>query len=564
MARPRTPAALLAALFVFAGCAAERPRVATPVPPPVAVPAPAPAVTTPLPEVETLNAALQARLAIPVIVCGASRLDTRLLAPFYPASDAPPLWITRSAADARARELLAMLRLADREGLPAAHYRLADIERFWAAQSAGELACLDLLLTDAFRRYSSDLRRGQLDPREADADWHLRPEPFDPAGALAAADGSSAFHALLQALPPPAPGYQRLRAALAHYDGLARGGWAPLPPGPKLEPGMRHAQVALLRARLQAEGDLGTRLFGARDVYDTTLVTAVQRFQRRHGLGADGIVGPRTRAALDVPAAERAAQLRRAMERWRWLPREPGGHYVWVNTAGFELAVIEQGRTVLRMRAIVGTPDQATPSFAATLESLVINPYWNIPARIARDKLLAKQQANPRYFASREIRVFSNRNGQLTEVDPATVSWARLNSESFPYRLRQEPGPKNSMGRLAFVITNPFDVFLHNTPEQALFERDVRTFSEGCVRIEDAMTLALHALRNAPDWDGPRLEEAIDSLRNQKLALPEPIPVYVLYLPAWVDDAGLVHFAADVYQRETQLAIAYPPVPAAK
>jgi murein L,D-transpeptidase YcbB/YkuD len=325
-----------------------------------------------------------------------------------------------------------------------------------------------------------------------------------------------------------------------------------------LEPGEEHAQVPLLRARLRSAGDLAPFALSYGQRYDVTLADAVRRFQRRHGLYADGIVGPRTRAALAVPAAVRVAQLRRAMERWRWLPRDLGNHYILVNTAGFELAVIEDGKTVLNMRTVNGTPDQATPSFSATLQSLIINPYWNVPERIARERLWPREQAAPGYLAARGFRIYDTRKGNWQELAPSRIKRALATGTGPAPRLRQEPGPRNFMGRLSFVFPNPHDVFLHDTPERALFVRDTRAFSEGCVRIEDAMALALHTLRRAPEWSAARLREEIDAMRHSTLPLPEPVPVYVLYLPAWVDDDGQVQFRNDTYEREALLGEYYP------
>jgi murein L,D-transpeptidase YcbB/YkuD len=507
---------------------------------------------------ELLAQALRAALVSPSVACSDARLDTRRLAPFYRRADTAPLWTAESGPGRRARQLLVALQTADEQGLPVARYRLDDIEAHWHARVPAELACLDLLLTNAFARYSLDLHSGRLDPREADTSWHLRPDAFDPAVAMSTADDDS-FAQRLDALVPPHEGYRRLREALRRYRLIAqRGGWRPLPAGPALEPGEAHAQVELLRERLRAMGDLSGFSLASGTTFDAALAAAVRRFQRRHGLGVDGIVGPRTRAALDVPVEERLAQIRRALERWRWLPRDLGGHYILVNTAGFELAVIEDGRTVLRMRTINGTPDQATPSFTATLRSLVINPYWYVPGRIERDKLWPRERRNPGYLAARGFRIFDTRNGNWQEHDPAHLDWSKISGGNSGLRLRQDPGPNNLMGRLSFVFPNPHDVFLHDTPDRLLFERDTRTLSEGCVRIDNAMALARHALRRLPEWSEARLREEIDALRHQTVPLPEPIPVYVLYLTSWVDDDGLVHFREDVYRRETVLAEYYP------
>lgn len=508
---------------------------------------------------DAVTDALSAALQTPVVTCGEARLDSQRLMPYYAITSPVPRWVGERVPGARARMLRTVLENAGQEGLPPSRYQVAEIEAHWAATTPAARACLDLLLTAAFDRYSRDVYRGLVSPQEADPSWQLRPAPFDPVAALQGAGTDSDLAELLATLPPAHAAYTRLRTALAYYRQLGeRGGWPVLPPGPKLAPGEEHEQVTLLRTRLRVEGDM-PRLalsFGTR--YDAPLAEAVENFQRRHGLRADGIVGTRTRAALNVPAVERVAQLRRAMERLRWLPRDLGDHYILVNTAEFELAVIEDGKTVLRMRTINGTPDQATPSFTATLQSLIINPYWYVPQRIAQDRLWPRAQANPGYLAARGFRVFETHNGAWQELDPARLDWARINGNGSAVRLRQEPGPKNLMGRLSFVFPNPFDVFLHDTPDRALFERDTRTFSEGCVRIENAMALALHTLRRMPEWTEVRLQEEIDALHHRTLQLPEPIPVYVLYLPSWVDDDGRAQFRGDVYGRESVLASYYP------
>jgi len=518
--------------------------------------------------------ALRASLSAPAVACGEPSLDPRRLAPFYPLASPRALWVSHQGPGARARTLRAALRTAGQHGLDSARYRLGAIETHWLDRSPTALACLELYLTSAFDRYSLDLRAGQVGPQEADTSWYLPVANFNPATALAAlaAVGSDGdFAALIEGLAPSHPAYERLRDALARYESIAHaGGWPMLPPGPELAPGdeapVAPEQVALLRKRLRAEGDLSGFSLGDRGTYDAALATAVRRFQRRHGLLADGVVGGRTRAALNVPVQARIAQIRRTLERWRWLPHDLGEHYILINTAGFEVTVMERGRTVLGMRAIVGKPEQATPSFSATLQSLTINPYWNVPERIARDVLLPKQQRNPRYFAKRGIRVFGPRNGNNNdkgngngkEIDPAQIDWTRVDADSFAYRLRQEPGPKNSLGRLSFEFPNQFDIFMHDTPEKWLFERDTRTFSEGCVRIEQPMALAQHVLRRLDGWNEERLRSEIDTMQRQTLRLPESIPVYVLYLTSWVNDDGLVQFREDVYGREHVLAEYYP------
>ena len=490
-----------------------------------------------------------------VVVCGAALLDGRRLTEYYPAPG--PLWLDDAGPTARAELLRTALRDAEQDGLSPARYRLADIESRWPLTAPQERACLELLLTAAFDRYSRDLHSGQTDPVEADPSWTLRPDAFDPVAELLAVGTDAEFSALLDALAPPHAGYRAARTALARYRRLAAiGGWSPLPPGPALAPGDVHEQVPMLRARLRLERDLAflTLSYGSR--YDAPLAEAVHRFQRRHGLRADGVVGAGTRDALNVPAGTRVAQLERVLERWRWLPRALGGRYVLVNTAGFELSLVEGMRTQLGMRVIVGSAEQPTPSFAATIESMVIYPYWHVPERIARDKLLPKEQRQPGYLAERGFRLYEVTDGVWRELDPGSLNRRRLEGASL--RVRQEPGPDNALGQLLFVPPNQFDVFLHDTPERAMFEREQRSLSEGCVRLEQPLALAAQLLRTDPAWSEARIQAEIAVRRHQTVRLPEPVPVYVLYLPAWVDADGLIQFRDDHYRRETVLADYYP------
>jgi len=491
------------------------------------------------------DAALRGALAAPIDTCQEPHLNVQGLERFYPGASPKPLWLDDSGPLPRAHRLRTALERAEAEGLPPDRYGLAGIAARWEASAPTEQACLDLLLTAAFGRYGRDLATGVVAPREADPTWHLPPPAdFDPVAALRDAPSAADLERQLAKLAPTHGLYSRLRAALTNYRRLAEeGGWDTTPPGPAVGPGDEGERVAALRERLRREGDL--------DAGSSALTDAVRRFQRRHGLLEDGVVGPRTLAALNTPVAHRVAQLRRAMERLRWLPRDLGSHYVLVNTAGFELSVVEGDRTVLGMRIIVGTPDQSTPSFTATLRSLTINPYWNVPRRIARDTLVPRERRRPGYLAARGFRVLDPRTGQWREPDAGSLAGA------VP-QLRQEPGAGNLMGRLSFGFPNPFDVFLHDTPDRSLFEREIRACSEGCVRIEHALALALHTLRRSPEWTEERIQDEIDALRHRVLPLPEPIPVYVVYLPSWVDEAGLVHFRPDHYGRDQVLAKRFP------
>lgn len=279
----------------------------------------------------------------------------------------------------------------------------------------------------------------------------------------------------------------------------------------------------------------------------------MRRFQQRHGLQADGSVGEATLAALNVPVEERIRQIEANMERWRWLPRQLEPRYILVNMAGYELQVIEAEQTVLNMRVIVGRDYRQTPVFTSAMTSLVLNPHWYVPRSIFRDDILPRLRRDPEYLERLGMRLFSSLNGNGSEVDAAGVDWAAVDGNSFPYILRQGPGPHNALGRVKFLLPNRYGIFLHDTPDRALFSQPARAFSSGCIRLEDPIELARYVLADEERWSRAGLEAAVAQGRPLGLTLPEPIPVYLVYWTAWVDEAGVLQLRDDIYGRDRRL-----------
>jgi murein L,D-transpeptidase YcbB/YkuD len=311
-------------------------------------------------------------------------------------------------------------------------------------------------------------------------------------------------------------------------------------------------------------GDLDSTDNRDADVFDEGVENAVKRFQSRHGLIQDGVVGPATIGELNVRPEERIRQIEVNMERWRWLHETMGDRHIFVNVANFELGVVEGRHRVMTMRTIVGKHYQRTPVFSAQMTHLVLNPYWNVPASIAVREMLPLIRKNLDYLKNNSIKVFLVHGSGKTEVDPSTVEWASVSSEEFNYFFRQEAGPKNSLGRIKFMFPNKFNVYLHDTPHKELFERPVRQFSHGCIRIEKPLELAEYLLRGDPRWTQEDLLRALDGSVDRAVKLPRPIGVHVLYWTAWVDEEGTVQFRDDVYGRDMLVARALeeqPPGP---
>ena len=442
-------------------------------------------------------------------ICAASGLTT-----FYTRRHDQPAW-----NDANIAALLRAIDAAPNDGLDPALYHRAAIVRTTGVTR-------DVLATDAFLFLAAHLSRGRVDAEFSRPSWCPPPGRIDTAAVLENALETSTVEQSLVRLAPRHDGYTRLRAALADYRAAAP--WPLVPPGKKLRLGSRDARVIVLRQRLALE-PRSPAVDTTSDSFDASVDTAVRFFQEHHGLDVDGVAGPRTIAELNVPAGERAQQIAVNLERWRWMPDDPGPAYAIVNIAAFRLDVIEQGHSVLSMKTIVGKNYTRTPFFAAKIEEILVNPWWNVPDSIASKELWPKQRRDHGYLAREHIVV--GRDG----------------------RLRQTPGEWNSLGRLKFNMPNSFDVYLHDTPAKSLFNASVRTFSHGCIRLQRPMDLALYLLRDQPQWSQAAIEAAIAAGSEQHISLTHELPVFVLYWTAFVGDDGHVEFYRDVYGRDAGL-----------
>jgi murein L,D-transpeptidase YcbB/YkuD len=410
------------------------------------------------------------------------------------------------------------------------------------------VARVDIMLTRALLTYCSDLLSGRVNPASIEGEWSGHTP--DVSSLVQKSILSATVHKNLQSLLPKHEGYFRLRRALLAYRHIAEeGGWRPVPDGKELKEGSRGVRVALLKKRLAATGDLGTGHADGSE-FDGRLTEAVLRFQARHGLEPDGVVGNDTLGALNVPVSERVRQIELNMERWRWLPGSFGEHYIIVNNADFRMEVHERGETILSMRVVVGKPFWHTPSFSALMTYLVLNPSWNVPTNITAEDLVPKIQNDPGYLEERGYQVLSGWGEGAEEMDPKTIDWRSVTKEDISFRLRQRPGPLNPLGRIKFMFPNGYEIYMHDTPAKGLFSLTVRTYSHGCIRIEKPLELAGYLLRENPEWTRDAIAAAIEEGEEQTIRLNHPVRVHLLYWTAWADKEGRVHFREDIYERD--------------
>lgn len=496
------------------------------------------------------------------ILCGSTVIPS-----FYQRRGYAPAWIGPDAHFLPADPLVAVLRDAGREGLRPEDYHLATIdlllsdirEKFHSGKpfDPEEGADLDLLLTDAFLLYGAHLRAGRVDPEILHPDWVAFNPSTDLAALLESSLAGDNVAATLRSLLPPDPGYDRLKGALAHYRSLERGGgWSTIPSGDSLRRGDLGDRVDLLRNRLAITGDMDRLPLEGTSPFDEDLEAGVRRFQRRHGLEDDGVVGRDTLAALNVPVGERIRQIELNIERWRWIPHDLGKRHLLVNIPDFLLSIVENGAIAKDMRIIVGKEYTATPVFSGRIEYLQVNPAWNIPQSIAVGEILPKIRQDRNYLAKERIRVYRSWRENAPEIDPDTVDWNKVEERGFSYKLQQEPGPSNPLGRVKFLFPNRFAVYLHDTPAHGLFRNHTRGFSHGCIRVEKPLELAAVLLHGSYGYTPDRIMEFVESGEQKTIPLREPIPVHILYRTAWVDGGGTLQFRKDIYGRDNPLDLA--------
>ena len=477
----------------------------------------------------------------------------------YEAYGNSPLWLNENGLRAeRVAALLRALADADRDALGLSEYPLAALGRALekarapGALSPDAIANADVLLTATYTALGEDLLTGQTSPRAMSQDWHIDPRHEDVDSALAGVIRSIALDKGLAQFRPEDPDYEAMRKSLVQYRELvARGGWTTVPKGRALRPGEADdpARLTALRDRLAVEGFIAanTRIQPApamlqvRDslvpskpgtaLYDRTLAGAVATYQSRHGIAVDSILGAETVSSMNLPAEYRLEQIAANLERFRWLPRNLGERYLYVNVPAFQLVGFDSGQQAFEMKVIVGASveDRNTPVFSDSMTHVVFRPYWNVTDDIANKELWPEINKDPGYMARNDLETWRE-NGKI--------------------RLRQVPGPKNSLGLVKFMFPNDFNIYLHDTPNDELFEKDVRAFSHGCIRVEKPAELAQWVL----GWDADKVKEYMEEGRdNRTVNLPAKIPVYIVYFTTYVVN-GQLYFGNDLYKRDAALA----------
>ncbi|WP_246227757.1 L,D-transpeptidase family protein [Roseobacter ponti] len=484
-----------------------------------------------------------------------ARLDSAVLIPaFYAGRGHAPAWYGTTSGD----QLFAELNRGLAQGFRPVDFNLAWLYELSDAARSGrpeDIAAFELVATDAAIKLIHHVFFGKVDPAAIDSDWNFSRPVIrqEPAAVLNEFINGAGFSALMARVDVDALQYRQLIDALEQYRDIANsGGWPSVPDQTVLKPGMTDPAVAVLRARLLREGAVREAAAitsvsagaGGAAFYDAGLVEAVKAFQGRHGLDADGVVGPRSFLSLNRTAADRVNQLRLSLERARWLMRDLGDEFVLVNIAGARTYYVTSDDTIWSTRSVTGSAYRKTPVFRDEIRYMEFNPTWTVPASIFRNDKLPRIRKDPGYLARNNYTVV--RSDDRSPVDAAAVNWAEDNPG---VTLVQQPGPQNALGLVKFMFPNEHAVYLHDTNERGLFDRNERNMSSGCVRLEYPFEFASLLMESDPDWSLARMNAILESGKTTRIDLREPVPVLLTYWTAWVED-GSVHFREDPYDRD--------------
>jgi len=475
-----------------------------------------------------------------------ARTEARKLYFFYGARAFEPIWLSASADghtqfSPAADKILAIFKDAEKEGFRPSDYLTPELDLSAAGTDPAKLAAVETAFSAATMRYAQHLFSGRIRPQAVSGQFDIKARRIDPSQMLVKLASSDRPDQVLGELEPKHREFVALKAALARfYDGAAQA-QVTIPDGRVLKPGMKDNRVPLLRSRLDLPANVDGDL-----TYDVELVAAVMKFQDSMGLTADGVAGPATVAALNGRSATSKDDIVANMERWRWMPEDLGAFNVFVNLPEFRLAIMRNDEVAYTTRVVIGKPENQTPIFSDRIRHIVVNPYWNVPSSIAQNEIGPRLLSNPGYIANQNMELLYG--SQV--VNASMVDWSRTSIDNF--KIRQRPGASNALGKVKFLFPNSHDVYLHDTPSKSLFERSMRAYSHGCVRVQNPMEFADALLQLEPSLTAAKLEGQYGPTESWN-NLKTPVPVHLAYFTLRVDADGTIRSYGDVYGHNAAL-----------
>ncbi len=471
---------------------------------------------------------------------------------FYKERDYLPAWINEDGLTKQSHELLEAIESCPENGLNPEDYKLAYLQHLEKKLDGDNAEMKDYKkfdkeLTSAYLNLANHLLRGRIDPASFDETWLTDRRKKDLATHLQKAIEKDVIIESLQNLEPKYDGYKGLKEALARYQELKEksSSWISIPKSLNIKPGDSDKHVPEIAKMLMILGDLETRFTG--NTYNGDLVAAVLSFQERNGLMPDSVIGGKTISMLNISPGERAEQIKLNMERFRWLPEKPKGRHIIVNIPEYKAYIYEGADSTFSMKVIVGKAyESTTPVFNDTMEYVTFSPTWTVPMSIAAEEMLPKLKEDPEYLAKKDFKLYESWEEDAKELDAKDINWKNIDAEEFSYRVVQNPGERNSLGRVKFMFPNELDIYLHDTPADYLFNKSERDFSHGCIRVEKPVEFAEYLLQDQ-GVDKPAIEELMNQPEPEEIALKTPVPVIIEYRTAWMGPKGRVNFREDIY-----------------
>lgn len=468
----------------------------------------------------------------------------------YAKRDYKPVWVEKKGPTKRAFELIRVFSSSSEDGLVPLDY-LGSIPDHWME---ADPALLEILFSSVFRQFGRDLSGGRTTAAISEPDIVIKRKDFALTRWLESSVSEGPHKVMLQ-LRPKHEQYNRLRKILPAYRALAaNGGWPQISKGETLKPDMVSPRVAELRANMTARGYNGLTNTDQPNLYDGLVAKAVSHFQARNGLENDAIVGRKSLAALNLSADERVNQIVVNMERWRWLAADLGRRHVLVNQAGFKLQLIDDKKVIDERRVIVGKEFHKTPMFSDKISYLEFNPTWTVPSSIAGNEILPKLRNDPGYLERNDYKIYTSWKSDAPAMSAHSINWSDVSSNRFPYRIVQQPGERNALGRVKFMFPNSFNVYLHDTPSRSLFNRAERALSHGCIRVENPIDFAEILLKSDKAVSRAAINKILSKKALKRVSLKTPVPVHLAYFTVWIDDDGVPAFFDDVYKRDALVA----------
>lgn len=473
---------------------------------------------------------------------------------FYISRNYQPAWIDEQGLTSEANDLLQAVIESPAQGLSTEDYKLQylyHLKKKLEKEDAGlkDYRKLEKELTGAYLKLANHILRGRIDPRQFDESWISDRREKDLAQHLEKALEEGAVRESLEALEPKYKGYIGLKKALEQYEKKVVAGkeWQKLPEELLLKPGDSSKWVPQLSRMLYILGDSESEVRADDQLFSVEVAAALASFQERHGLEADSILAEKTISMLNIPPKDRVSQIKMNLERYRWMPERPEGTYVVVNVPEYMLYVYEGADSTLSMRVIVGKAfESTTPVFNDTIEYITFSPTWTVPQSIALKEMLPALQKDPDYLSDRNFKLYEGWTEGAEELDARDIKWRKVKEEDFSYRIVQQPGENNSLGKIKFMFPNPMDIYLHDTPADYLFGQKERDFSHGCIRVEKPAEFARYLLRDK-GWNMEKINEYMYKAEPTDVPLPQKVPVLIEYRTAWMGPKGRVHFREDIY-----------------